>query len=81
MVYRRVDTEEIMAVGGVSGTPYISADWETDKKQCCHSAGLPPLRSVQGPSSQDYPLHTVSFPSPLHRHAQKEVFGHILGCQ
>lgn len=51
MVYRRVDTEEFMAVEGVSGTPYISADWGTDKEQGCHSAGLPPLRSVQGPSS------------------------------
>lgn len=41
MVYHGVDTEEFMAVGRVSGTPYISADWKTDKKQCCHSAGLP----------------------------------------
>lgn len=40
MVYRRVDTEEFMALGRVSGTPYTSADRETDKKQYCHSAGL-----------------------------------------
>lgn len=86
-IYLEVDAEEFMAVGCVSGTSYMSTDWETDKKQCCQSAGLSPfvisrilvprtILATQNPSFLSW-----SSLGAFKDASRGNSFGHILGSE